>query len=95
MKNVLNLVSVRLNTDGFFRDSDGLKVWLKQRTFPVIVKAEIVRNEDGTPLFARVPMEQCVAIGMNPVIFKGLENCGLNWYMFADPEDGILEAEIV
>lgn len=97
-KNNLKLVRVKLNTDGYFRDSDGLKVWLKPRTFPVIVRAEIVYSGSPgfeVPAFAKVPMEECVAIGMNPAVFKGLENCGLNWYLFADPEDGALEAEIL
>ncbi|QYU38215.1 hypothetical protein [Enterobacter phage Phc] len=95
-KNNVNLVRVKLNTDGYFRDSDSMKCWLKSRTFPVIVKAEIVySSENGYPAFAKVPMEECVAIGMNPAIFKGLENCGLNWYLFPCPETGELEAEIL
>lgn len=95
MKKNTNLVRVRLLTDGYFRDSDNLKVWLKPRTFPVVVKAEIVYDSnDDQPLYAKVPMEDCVAIGMNPAVFKGLENCGLNWLLFAD-EDGYLEAEIL
>lgn len=92
MKNNINLVRVRLLNDGYFRDSDNLKCWLKHRTFPVIVKAEIIHADDGTPLFAKVPMDELVAIGMNPDIFKGLEMCGLSWQIY---DDGEPEAEIV
>lgn len=96
MKKNTKLVRVRLLTDGWFRDSDNLKCWLKPRTFPVIVNAEIVFDtSDDQPLYAKVPMEECVAIGMNPAIFKGLENCGLNWLLFHDPDDGSKEAEIL
>lgn len=98
-KNNVNLVRVKLNTDGYFRDSDGLKVWLKPRTFPVIVKAEIVYGSlSEAPLFAKVPMEECLAIGMNPAIFKGLEECGLNWMLFEDHDEHgstFYEAEIL
>lgn len=96
MKQNINLVRVRLLTDGYFRDSDNLKCWLKPRTFPVIVKAEIVRTDSGVPIFAKVPMDELVAIGMNPEIFKGLEVCGLSWALH-DPEypRDEIEAEIV
>jgi hypothetical protein len=92
MKQNINLVRVRLLTDGYFRDSDNLKCWLKPRTFPVIVKAEIIYSGDDTPVFAKVPMEELVAIGMNPAIFEGLEMCGLSWQIY---DDGEPEAEIV
>lgn len=99
MKKNTNLVRVRLLTDGYFRDSDNLKVWLKPRTFPVTVNAEIVCcSLSDTPLFAKVPMEECVAIGMNPAIFKGLEECGLNWMLFEDDDENgnaVYEAEIL
>lgn len=91
MKKNTNLVRVRLLTDGWFRDSDNLKCWLKPRTFPVIVKAEIVKSSSGQPIFAKVPMEECVAIGMNPAIFgNGLEGCGLSWCILDTDEAEIL-----
>ncbi|AUV57152.1 hypothetical protein FDJ47_gp38 [Enterobacter phage Ec_L1] len=97
MKKKTNLVRVRLLTDGYFRDSDNLKVWLKPRTFPVIVNAEIVKSESGLPVFAKVPMSECVAIGMNPAIFgNGLEGCGLSWALHeVDDLCGNPEAEIL
>lgn len=94
MKKNTNLVRVRLLTDGYFRDSNNLKVWLKPRTFPVIVKAEITYTSDEKPAFARVPMEECVAIGMNPKVFEGLEQCGLSWQVYGDVFSG-QEAEIL